>query len=697
MKGFLKKAILRFENNFFSRIVKRALGMMIPLILVGGLACALMSLPIPAYQEMLKDGTLRWLLDFYSLIYQGTFGFFSIALVIALSLSYAMELNISHEYMVMYAVVSLAAFAVQLNIGTEYFDADGIGTVGCFSALLVTYLSCAAYTSLRRVRWLTLSGFTAGMGGICVPAIQTFLPLVIIAGVSGLVNHLLYVAAGVHGCYEFINELLLKIYQCLSTGNGFIPGLFYTVCVSFLWFFGLHGSHILEPIAQTSMAFTGETIFSKPFYDVFVAMGGCGTTICVLIALLLFYRKERLGKLAGLASFTVIFNLNEMLTFGMPIILNPVLFLPFVLTPIVCYCISYAAVAFGWVPMVVNEVAWTVPIGLGGYLATGSLRGTVLQFVCIVIGVAIYFPFLKINQRIENARAKEEVQVLIKELQGFEETIERPLFLTRGDHIGSISRMLLLDLKYAIRNKELYMLYQPQVRADGSCMGAEALLRWDHPRYGMIYPPLIIYLAEEGRILPELEQFIMEEVIRGIAEIKRQYTGEFKVSVNFTVQSLFWDIEDYIDKTMEKYGVEPDKLWIEITEQEILLQTDLVVRKLNLLKQKGHRLLIDDFGMGHTSLLYLQSNYFDVVKLDGVITRPLLDNKTNQKIIASIVELGNELGVEVIAEYVETKEQQNMLHELGCNCYQGYLYSKPIPLREFISYIKGKNSNLEKA
>lgn len=644
MKKILKRWFFKFENRFFSKVVKRALGMMIPLILAGGLACALLNLPIPVYQTMLTSGPLQWLSDFLNFIYQGTFGFFSVALVVALSFSYAMEFNVSHDYMVMYVVVALAAFGVQLNIGTEYFDLNSLGTVGCFAAVLVAYTSCVAYTALSKVRWLTLKTFTAGMGGICVPAIQTFLPMLIIVAGSSAVNQLLYVIAGVHGCYAFVNELLLAAFQYVATSNEFLSGLFYTASVNFLWFFGLHGSHIFEPVAQESMAFTGETIFSKPFYDVFVAMGGCGTTICVLILLLLFFRKERSGKLAGLASFTVIFNLNELLTFGLPIILNPVLFVPFVLTPIICYCISYAAIALGWVPMIVNEVEWTIPIGFGGYLATGSIRGSVLQMVCILIGIGIYLPFLRLNQRIESIRAKEEVKVLIRALQEQEERIEKPLFLTRGDYIGSISRMLLLDLKHAIRNKELYMLYQPQMRADGSCIGAEALLRWDHPVYGMIYPPLIIYLAEEGKILPQLEQHIIEEVVSGIARVQERYAGEFKISVNFTVQSLFWNFEEYIADTMEKYGVDSRKLWIEITEQDILLQTDVVVRKLNELKKRGHKLLIDDFGMGHTSLLYLQSNYFDIVKLDGVITRPLLKNKTNQKIVASIVELGNELG-----------------------------------------------------
>ena len=695
MRNYVKQFLFRFESSFFSKVLRRALGMMIPLILTGGMALALRNLPIPLFQAMIETGSLHWLYDILTLIYEGTFGLFSVVLVVTISLSYAMELNVAVDYMVMYVIVALSAFGAQVNIGTDYFDIKSLGSVGCFSAILVAYLSCMAYSALRKIRWLILENFTAGMGGICLPAFQTFFPLLIICSSSTVINRIICMAFHVHGSYELINVFLLTVFKGVAKGGGFTLGLLYTVFVHLLWFFGLHGSHILEPVAQNDMICNGVDILSKSFYDVFVSMGGSGTTVCVIIALLMLYRRERAGKLAGLATVTGLFNINEILTFGLPIILNPILFVPFILTPVACYCISYGATAMGLVPVVTHEVVWTAPVLVGGYLATGSIRGTLLQLFCIGVGVLIYIPFLRANQKMETIRAKEQVRILIKELQSKEENIEHPMFLTRGDHIGTTSRLLLHDLKHAVKNRELHILYQPQVRADGSCIGAEALLRWNHPLYGMIYPPLIIYLAEEGKILPDLEKLIIDEVVAGIARTKENYSGEFKISVNFTAHSLLWDCENYIEQELERNHVEPDKLWIEITEQDILIKTDLIMKKLNQLKENGHRLLIDDFGMGHTSLLYLQFEIFSVVKLDGSLTRPLLTSETNQKIVSSIVELGNELNVDVIAEYVETREQQKLLEKLGCTCYQGYLYSKPIPLDEFIQYIRKNQTENE--
>lgn len=576
------------------------------------------------------------------MVYEGTYGIFSVALVITIAYSYAMEKNESLENVVMYVVVALAAFSAQLNLGTEDFDMAGLGTTGCFAAMFIGYLSCMAFSKLRRCHKLMLEQYTAGMGGGCVLAIRTLIPLGIVAAGSGGLNLLIGRITGIYGCYQWFNHIFYAACQNIADYSNFLSGLLYTFAVNLMWFFGLHGSHILEAVAVHNFGVTGNVVFSKAFYDVYVAMGGCGTTVSVL-------------------------------------------------TPVVCYCLAYAATVCGFLPVLTHEVVWSTPVGIGGYLASGSWKGIAVQAVGILAGILFYLPFLKMNQRMEVYKAKRHVQVLIHELQEKEEQIDQPVFLTRGDHIGMISRMLLLDLKHAIKNKELYMLYQPQVYSDGICIGAEALLRWNHPVYGMIYPPLIIYLAEAGKVLPELEQFIIDEVTDGIVQTRAQYDSDFKISVNITAHSLLWDIEGYIRQTMEQKEIDAHMLWIEITEQDILLQTDVVVRKLEELKKQGHKLLIDDFGMGHTSLLYLQSEYFDVVKLDGSLTRPLLKSHTNQKIVRSIIELGQELGVNVIAEFVENREQRDLLDTLGCHCYQGYLYAKPLELEAFITYMKQMN------
>ena len=183
-------------------------------------------------------------------------------------------------------------------------------------------------------------------------------------------------------------------------------------------------------------------------------------------------------------------------------------------------------------------------------------------------------------------------------LKRCEQETEPPQFLSRIDSLGMISRVLLDDLKDAIKDDTLFMLYQPQFDADGRCIGAEALLRWNHSLYGWIYPPLIIYLAKEGGVLQQLEEKIIDMVARSISRTAGRYDGDFKISFNITGKSLLWDIESCIDNALKKYSIPAERMWIEITEQDVISKSDEVVGTLRRLKAKGHTLLIDDFGMG---------------------------------------------------------------------------------------------------
>ena len=506
-----------------------------------------------------------------------------------------------------------------------------------------------------------------------------------------IVNRIVCAWFHVDALYEVMDYLMQRLFEIASAHNSFLLGLIYVVAVQLLWFLGFHGNNVLSPVTQTAAFTDGASLPLNNFSDTFVSMGGCGTAICIWIAILLCMRKKRSGKLAGIATIPVLFNMNEILIFGIPIVLNPVLFLPFLMTPVVNYMIAYTAMWLGFVPAMTNQLAWTMPPVLSGYVATGSIRGAVLQIICIVIGVVIYMPFLKMNEELETVRGQHQLSLLVEELKEKENDIEHPMFLLQGNSAGIISRTLLQELKSAIQKRELYMLYQPQVDANGKCVGAEANLRWNHPMYGMIYPPLIIYLAEDGGILPELEDYIVDTVCQAIQKVKSQYHSTFKISVNFTAHSLLGDIESCINNAMKKYDVRPEELWIEITEQDVLLQVDTVTEKMKRLRAAGHKLLIDDFGMGHTSLLYLNAHTFDIVKLDGSLVRDLLVNETNQTIVRSIVELTDKLGMSVIAEFVETEEQKRVLERLGCLYYQGHLYSKPVVLESFIVFLNEHN------
>lgn len=682
----------KMENNRFLIIVRRGLTMMIPLVLVGGIACALVNLPFVDYSSQFVQQYFGKIINILQYVHQGTFGIFSLAMVIAFSLSYGMEENETVDKVAMYIIVALGAYGSQLNIG-DNFDIESIGTKGSFSAIFIALVSCYIYKKIKKSSVFNMRKYTTGMESVCASALAAFIPMIIVVAVVMIFSRGLYYCFGVYNIHELFSKIICGLFDNLN--NSFSSGILYTFLLHMLWTLGFHGSHLLEPVAQTTFAnATGEAVFSKSFFDTYVVMGGCGTTICVLLLILIFYRKDRMGNLAKISLPTVIFNLNEVLNFGIPIILNPIMFIPFLLTPVVIYTISYMSVAVGLVPQLVTEIPWSTPIIISGYVATGSIKGAILQIVCIVIGMCIYYPFLRMHSKMQKVYATDKIKQLVEELKKKEQENEIPRFISRADSLGLISRMLVEDLKDAIQNRKLYFMYQPQVDNNGRCIGAEALLRWNHPSYGMIYPPLIIFLAKEGEILTDLEEYLFDMAAASIRRIEDEYDGDFKISVNITAKSLLWDVESCIEKNLEKYDISAKRLWIEITEQDVISNSDIVIDKLKRLSEKGHTLLIDDFGMGHTSLIYLQHDFFKVVKLDGSLVKNICNSSTDQKIVSSVVELGRDLDVEVIAEYVETKEQRDKLKEIGCNWYQGYYYSKPVLFDEFLDYTRKCNSKL---
>ncbi|MBQ4530116.1 MAG: PTS sugar transporter subunit IIC/EAL domain-containing protein [Lachnospiraceae bacterium] len=690
MRTKAKQQILRIRKSFFFIALHNGFVLMIPLILVGATSCAIMNLPFAGYQEAISSGKFKIVYDILNAIYQATYGCFSVALTIALSVGYAMERNEKAEKLALYVIASLSAFGTQLGIGTDNFSQELLGVKGCFAAVFVTMITCFAYDYMSRREYIKMNRYTVGMEPACAKAINSIFPMFTICAAFVVLNAVLYTCFQVTNVQEIVYKVLFILFDYVQA--EFVLGLVYTFLLHFLWAMGFHGSHMMEVVASSYFSQVGQDIiFSKSFFDVFVVMGGCGTTVCVLLLGLLFYRKKRMGNIARLSVFTAIFNTNEMLNFGIPIILNPILIVPFLLTPMMAYIISYVVIYLGLVPTVKQEVIWTTPVLFSGYLATGSIRGSILQLSIIVLGMLIYYPFLRTNEKVQEIYIKGQIEKLVEELKKSEEENETPDLLNKTNSYGMVARMLLKDLETALDKNEIFMLYQPQVDSKGICLGAEALVRWKHRDYGFIYPPLIIYLAKEGKILPRLEQRIFHMVSEAIRKTQDNYDGDFKISVNITAKSLTWDIESCMEECIEKYQIPADKMWIEMTEQDMLSNTDAVIEKLDHLKQVGHTLLIDDFGMGHTSLIYLQSNYFDVVKLDGSLVRNILKNPTDQKIVASVVELGEKLGVKVIAEYVETEEQRDKLKELGCFWYQGYLYSKPVQLDEFIVWLKKCN------
>ena len=251
-------------------------------------------------------------------------------------------------------------------------------------------------------------------------------------------------------------------------------------------------------------------------------------------------------------------------------------------------------------------------------------------------------------------------------------------------------RELEKDLRDALALDQLHLVYQPQVDyRDHSVVGVEALLRWQHPQHGMVPPDLFIPLAEQNGTIIAIGEWILDQACRQLREWHDQGFSELRMAVNLsTVQLHHSELPRVVNNLMQIYRLPPRSLELEVTETGLMEDINTAAQHLLSLRRSGALIAIDDFGTGYSSLSYLKSLPLDKIKIDKSFVQDLLDDEDDATIVRAIIQLGKSLGMQVIAEGVETLEQEAYIIAQGCNEGQGYLYSKPLPTRELTGYLK---------
>ncbi len=686
----IKRFFIKMEKSPVIEAIRNGLIMILPILLLGCFALIFKSLPIKAYQTFITtrlDGAIYSLFD---LIYNATYGFLSVYLTFSISLNYVRQKKFRESYVFGGAITAVAGFFILSGTNLENRTGNYLDAKGMFTAILSAIIIAKLYSMIVSHIKLPIKLYADGIDVDFNDAIFVTVPAVIVVSGVAVINYMicsLFDVSSFHGLYtEAINHLFDAL------GRSFAGGLLFVTISSILWFFGIHGSNVLEGVAQNlfvpaleeninqvALGIEPTEIFTKQFFDLFILIGGCGTSLALLISLLIFSKRKMNRNLAKMAIFPGIFNINEILVFGLPIIYNPIMLIPFITTPIVMFLISYIAFTAGLVPPVITEVTWTTPIIFSGYIATKSVAGSILQIVNLCVGVLIYMPFVRIFDKIKNNEAERRMEELTKILKESEKNNENIRLTSLSGPSGSIAKSLAIELKESVSKNDFELYYQPQYNYEGKCVGAEALLRYNHPVYGMLYPPLVIKLAQEMGILYRLEKYIFQKVAEDMKQL------DIRISVNVTAVTLEEkDFVDFLKKLKEKYNIADGRLCIEVTEQMTMSSDKSVIEKLSVIKELGFLLAIDDFSMGHTSVKYLQSNNFDVVKLDGTIVKDMMENPRSKEIISSIIYLSESLHFKVIAEFVETKQQIEELRRVGCHYYQGYYFGKADKLAKLL-------------
>ena len=533
-------------------------------------------------------------------------------------------------------------------------------------------------------------------------SIQCLIPVILVSLFFAVTGYVLRVAWDSSNITNFGSYLFLKLFDKIS-GNLF-GILLYVVMTHLLWFMGIHGTNTLEAVSRhlfeqnveinQSLVLAGHIpteIFSKTFLDTFVFIGGCGTALSFVLALYIASKQSHNRKMSFVALPSALFNISEIAVFGFPIIFNLTMLIPFILTPVILTLISASAIKAGLVPAVTQSVEWTIPVLLSGYQATGSVSGSLLQLFNLLVGVFIYMPFVRRSEKQETGKFKQAVRQMEQDMAAGERDGVIPAYLSHKYPYYYYAKTLSMDLTNAMKRGQLQLFYQPQISSQGELHGMEALLRWNHPVTGYIAPPVLIRLAHESGILNELGYSLLDRACLDAQVIQNSVSNNICLSINISPKQL--QDPGFFDKTLEivrQYPLERIHIVLEITERAAMELSAELKKKMEYMKEQGLEFSLDDFGMGHNSLVQLQEGCFNEVKIDGNLVSQLPNNKSTREIISGIVQMSQNLNCRTIAEFVETEEQRDMLLSLGCVIYQGYYYSKALPPEEFLEYISAK-------
>lgn len=244
-------------------------------------------------------------------------------------------------------------------------------------------------------------------------------------------------------------------------------------------------------------------------------------------------------------------------------------------------------------------------------------------------------------------------------------------------------------LHQALKANQFALWFQPQICKDGQIIGAEALIRWQHPQKGLVFPGGFIPVAEESGQIIEIGNWVLREGLKHLAKWREDGLPESfqRLAINISpMQFMQVDFVDQVIRLMDEFNLPGDAVELEITENMLLNNFEVASHKMCLLKDKGVSFAIDDFGTGYSSLKYLRHLPLDILKIDRSFVTGLRPESEEAAIVEVILATADRLGLLVIAEGVETTEEKDTLEKLGCDCFQGYLLSKPLPADQFVEF-----------
>ena len=597
-------------------------------------------------------------------------------LAIAISIAYYLSQNIGSNGLVCSSLV-----LVCFTINSGYFQSDNwamtVDSNGTDThAILVPILTVYIFGYLSHIKIFNIfdtnhvSVFLAKKINMILPFFVTVITVSIlmkvISGVASWGLSMLIEFSGPHGTVTSYH-----LWNTLS---------------HMFWLFDIHGTNIGNSIFGQDFGYIQLVSFFgiQEFRSLFVTFGGAGCVWGFVLASFFVPKNEHIKQIVRISIPFNVFNMPEILMYGVPFILNPYFIIPFLLCPIFNSFVAYYAIAWGYVPVVDVSVSWLTPALLSGYLVGGgNLITPLFQLILIALNAAIYIPFLK-QYVLDNKDS-----VLFDKLSSrfqveneFEGCSEKRHLADQGERLKT-NLKLRRDINDIIAGEPI-MYYQPKIDTQGRCYGFEALIRLK-ANDGRVLGPFFLEGLENAGFSDVIDWWVMDKVSEDM-KIWKRYGFEPHVSINMSPSVL--TNKQLINRLIGNFESYNDKVEIEILETAYIKKHILMRESIDMLKSRGIGTAIDDFGSGFSSLSLLYKLNVETIKLD----KSILDNAASEKgdmLYKKLCGMCKRLGFKLVAEGVETEQQAAFVIEAGVDYLQGWVYAPALPLDEAREYALG--------
>lgn len=569
------------------------------------------------------------------------------------------------------ALICGVSFAVVIVPMSAAGDSTVASVLPSLYSIFLPLLSILLLALIRRCRFLQIDG--KEVSHLLATSINSILPALLIVLFNAVVWHSLstLLIASIDSPGDYLTQLPLLL-----------QGSIRVLAVHVLWFLGIHGNYV-----YTSLMYGNDLnqIVVHQFtlaslLNTFVLFGGAGGTLSMLVAIFLRRRSSRENVVAKISLPLQLFNLNDILLFGYPIVFNPYLLLPFIGFPLVGFWLAYAVAVLDLVPLVDN-VHWIMPFGINAWHAGGgSLLTLAFQLLMLALGAAFYYPFLALESG-DSIRQKMKKVFAADALPDAQLEVSEESYFHRQQQVLQSHAQAMEAFKLLTAGK-LELWYQPQIDVRSmSLYGFEALLRLRMPD-GKIIGPWFIPKLEEAGYSDALNTWVINQALEDLRQWKTQ-GFEPRISLNLTADFLSSD--EKVKALLARIDTRLFHLNLEMLESSFTEQFTDLVRNVNLLRDNGVTLAIDDFGTGYSNLALLHKLGIDSVKLDRSL---VTDSATprGELLYRELCGLLKAFDYRLVAEGVETKAQLDFVRTCGIHVVQGWYFAAALPPAEAMAY-----------